>query len=154
MTDDAIRQQGFYGVELLVARDFWVDAVQLPEVDLLNPKPASAFECLLGELFGPANRHPHIGPGACQSAFGSDEHALVWVQGFKDQLFGDIGPVGIGCIDEIHAEVRQAPQCSERLGTVRRLALDARASDSHRAKAKPIDLDISANFKSTRSGGV
>jgi hypothetical protein len=47
VTDDPFIQQRLDRSELLVARHFRVDAVQLPEPDLLQPELFAAFDRLL-----------------------------------------------------------------------------------------------------------
>ena len=129
--------------------DLRVDAVQLPEADAVDAEPAAALVGLLDEVFGPAEGDPHLRAGSRQAGLGGDEDVAVGMQRFADQLLGDIRPIGIGGVDEVHAELGQALQRADRFGPVGRLAPNSAAGDAHRAEAEAVDLDIAADPEGT-----
>src|SRR5690349_1693421 len=74
------------------------------------------------------------------------------MQSFANEFFRNIGAVGVRCVDEVNVQFGQPLQRSQRFEPIGRLAPDARACDSHRAKTKAIDLSISADFEGTGLG--
>jgi hypothetical protein len=122
--------------------------MKLPEIDLLEAKIAQALMRLLDQIFRTADGQPDIGTVAGQAALGGDDRlAAIGMQRFLDQPFGDIGAVGIGRIDEVDAEFRQALQRADGFGMIGRLAPDALAGDAHGAETETIDLDIAADLE-------
>src|SRR5262249_20238035 len=61
----------------------------------------------------------------------------VGIQRLGDQLFTHFRPVGVGCVDQVDAELDGAPQYPDRLVPVLRLAPDTGTGDLHRAEAQP-----------------
>ena len=110
--------------ELLVAGDFVIDAVQLPEVDALHIEAAQAHQEALAQVFGTAHRTPYIRPVTGKSVFGGDNDVSVGMEGFADQIFADIGAIRVGGVDEVDAEFPQASEDAQRFVTVFRLAPD------------------------------
>src|SRR6266403_735813 len=104
VTDHTIAKQRLDGIKLLITRHLRIDAVQLPQPDLLDAELATALLGLLDQVFGPAQRYPLIGPGARQSALGGHEQIAIGVQRFANEPLRYIRPIGIGRIDEVHAE--------------------------------------------------
>ena len=51
--------------ELFVARHFWIDAVQLPESDPLEPEPLTARDGLLAQVVRASIPLPFSGTGSC-----------------------------------------------------------------------------------------
>jgi hypothetical protein len=90
--DDAIILQRLDGLELLVAWHFWIDAVELPKLDLLEPKPFPAPDSLLPQVFRAAIPLPGTSPGSPQSTFCGNEHGVIGIENFADELLGDSGP--------------------------------------------------------------
>src|SRR6188508_3141831 len=121
MTDDAIVEQGFDCAKLLVAWHLWIDAVQLPKADLLDPELLAASERLLPQIFGSRVRLPRAWAGTRQPCLGGDEHAAIRIKRFTDKLLRDIGSVRISGIDKVDAELRQALQRADGLRPVGRL---------------------------------
>ena len=58
--------------ELLLARHLRVDAVQLVEVDRVDPEAAQAQLALLAQVLGPADGRPFAGALAGVAALGGD----------------------------------------------------------------------------------
>jgi hypothetical protein len=72
------------------------------------------------------------------------------VQGLVDQGLREIRAVGIGGVDEIDPEFRQALERADRLGAVFRRTPHALADDPHCAKTQPVDVESAADAKTTR----
>ncbi len=90
--------------------------------------------------------HPAARPRPGQPALAGDDQVIgVGVQRLGDQGLADIGPVGVGRVDEVDSQFDGAAQ--RRLGPlpVRRLAPDAVAGDPHRAEAQPVDGEVPAD---------
>ena len=71
-----------------------------------------------------------------------------------NKLLGKIGPIGIGGVDEIDAEVGQSTQRLQSLGAIGGRPPDPLAHDPHRAKAKAIDIKRAGNAKAAGFSGV
>src|SRR5688572_7727122 len=143
MADDPIVEQRPHGSELRLARHLRVDAMQLPEPDLLHAELLAASDGLAAEIVRIAMHLPRNGTGAPEAGLGRDQEALIGIKGLADQFFGDVGTVGIGGIDEIDAELRHAPQGSERSFAVGGKAPNSWPSHAHGAEAEPADLELS-----------
>ena len=65
-------------------------------------------------------------------------------------LLGDVGPVGVGGVDEVHAELDGAAHDRPGGLAVGGLAPDARAGDPHGAEAEPVDA---AEVRDVERGG-
>jgi hypothetical protein len=76
------------------------------------------------------------------------------MQRLTDQIFRNIGAVGVGGIDKIHADFRQPPQRAEDFGAILRLTPDAIAGDAHGAEAKPVNFDVAADLEAAGFAGV
>src|ERR1700722_13182549 len=74
------------------------------------------------------------------------------MQCFANEFFRNVGAVGVGCIDEVNVQFGEPLQRSQRFGPIARLAPDARARDSHRAKTKAVDLNVAADFEGAGLG--
>jgi hypothetical protein len=46
--------------------------------------------------------------GSPEPRLGGDENSVIRIERLADQLLGDIGPVGVGGVDEIDAKLRQS----------------------------------------------
>src|SRR5271168_244283 len=92
--------------------------------------------------------------GAFETTLGRDKHALVGMQCLADQLFRNIGAVGIRGIDKVHANFRQPLQRADSFRAVLRLAPDAVAGDTHGAEAKTVNFDVAADLKAAGLAGV
>ncbi len=142
--------QLFDRAELLVARHFRVDAVKLPKIDALDAKIAQALLRLLDQIFGTPDRNPLIRTVRVNPPLVAMCTDCVRMQRFADELFGNVGAVGIGGVDEIDAEFRHAPERAQRLRAIGRLAPDTLADDAHRAESQAVDGKLVAELE--RSG--
>ena len=59
--------------ELFLARDLCIDAMQLPQIDLLDTQPMQTGQHALAQIFGASERRPTIRAVARQTAFGGDQ---------------------------------------------------------------------------------
>jgi hypothetical protein len=57
------------------------------------------------------------------------------VQRLGDEVLADLGAVGVGGVDQVHAELGQAAKHGQRPLAIGGFAPDAIASDAHRAEA-------------------
>jgi hypothetical protein len=120
-----------------------VGAVQLVEVDRLDPQPPQRALAGLAQVLGPPFRLPLAGAGAQEAALGRDHQALgVGVQRLGQQLLADRGAVGVGGVDQVDAELDRAPQHRQRRLVVGRVAPDALAGDPHRAEPESPHLQL------------
>ena len=147
MADESVIEQRPDGAELLVARHLGIDAVELPETDLLHAEKALTHQCLLAQIFGAPHRVPGARTCADEAALGSDEHAFIGVKRFLQIVLGNIGAVGIGRIDEVYAEFRDTAEGAQAFFAICRLAPDALARNAHGAKAQPVYGDVPAYLK-------
>ena len=120
----------------------------------LDAEPPAARVRLLDQIFRPAERNPDVRAGSREAALGPDMDLAVRRKSFPDQLFGKIGAIGIGGVDEVDAEIGQAAQRFQRLGAVRGRAPDSAADDAHRAEAEAVDVEGAADAKAAGLGGV
>src|ERR1700722_18567219 len=104
MPDDAAIEQRLDRVELLVARHLWIDSMQLPQANLLDPESMAAGIRLLDQIFRPSQRCPAIRSGPGEARLGGNEDVPIWVQRLTDQFLGDVGAVRVGGVDEIDVE--------------------------------------------------
>src|SRR5690242_20363065 len=95
MANDPILLKRLDRSELIGARHFRIDAVQLPESDLLQPEPFAAFDCLLTQIFGATIAFPLTRTGSPQTRLGSDKNTVIRMKCLADELLGDMGPIGI-----------------------------------------------------------
>ena len=99
------------------------------------------------QALGAAVARPLARAGAAQAALGRDHEVVrVRVQRLGDQVLADLGPVGVGGVDQVDAELdrRGAAPRLRLVGVVGR-APDAVAGDPHRAEAEPADLEVAAD---------
>ena len=73
----------------------------------------------------------------------------IGVKRLLDQRFGEIRPVGIGGVDEVDAEFRQALEGPQGFRAVFRRSPDAPPDNAHRAEAQPIDREGASDLKAT-----
>src|ERR1700730_610281 len=132
-------------IELLIARYFRVDPVQLPEVDPVDAQTPDAHEDRLAQVFRPSELNLLFGSSTHESAFGSDHQAIIGVQRLADEHFADMRPVGVGRVYKVKAKFSKPTKNSQALLGILWLPPDAGAGQAHRAKAETIDRDITAD---------
>jgi len=65
-------------------------------------------------------------------------HVVVWEERFSDDLVGDVGPVGVGRVDVVDAQLDRGPQYFDRARAVARRPEDTRTRELNRAVADPV----------------
>src|ERR1035438_7101884 len=98
-----------------------VDPVELVEIDALKLETPQAHFDTLDEIAGAAHV---LGLGwalASNAALGRDHDALrVGRQGLADQALGNLRAVGVGCVDQGHAQFNSTAQDAASLGGIGR----------------------------------
>jgi hypothetical protein len=95
---------------------------------------------------------PVVGPGAKEAALGGDDQAVrIGRQRAGDQLLADLGPVAVGRVDEIDAELHRPAEDLHRFVVVGGRAPDAGPGDAHGAEAQTVDGKVAADRD--RAGG-
>src|SRR6185437_184676 len=155
MPDQAFLAELVDYIELFLARHFRVDPVQLPERNLLKPKPLEAAMHLLAQLLRPAIRLPAVRSRPVMPALGRDDEAGgIGMQRFADQVLAHMRPIGLGRVDEIHAEIGQALEGADGLRPIRRRSPYALAGDAHGAEAEAVDPEVSTDRKLAGKRGI
>src|SRR4026209_2875322 len=125
MADDPILLKRLDHSKLFITWHFRIDAVQLPESDLLQPEPFAAFDCLLTQIFGATIAFPLTRTGSPQSRLGSDKNTVIGMECLADELLGDMGPIGSRGVDEIESKLRNSLKGSDRFRSICRRTPDA-----------------------------
>src|SRR5690606_30846399 len=113
-------------VKLLLARHLGIDAMELPQVDLLDPETLEAALKPLPQRFRAAIDPPCVRPGPLKPGLGRDDEAVgIGVKGLADQLLADMRPIAFSGVDEVDAEFGQPEQDTQRLVPIGRRAPDA-----------------------------
>jgi hypothetical protein len=133
--------------ELLVPRNLRIDAMQLPQPDLLDPKLLAALDRLLAQMIRAPIHLPDARARPPEPSLRGDEDAAIRIECFADELLRDIRPIGICGVDEIDAELRDALQRPQRFRSIFGRTPDAAAGDAHRAEAEAMDLGIAADLE-------
>jgi hypothetical protein len=143
VTHPTVVHQGLHGFELLVAWHAVIDAVQLPQRDLLHAQHTHAYLRLLDQVFRAAKRHPLV---RCRPHLarlrGYHEPRRVWVQSRADELLGDERAVGVCRVYQVHTQLRHQLQRRQALLTVGGFTPDALAGDTHGTVADAVDLEV------------
>ncbi len=85
--------------------------MELVELDALELEPAQAHFDALNQISSAADVLGFGGALAGDAALGGDDEAgWVGIEGLADEAFGDLGAVGIGCVDEGDAELDGAAE--------------------------------------------
>jgi hypothetical protein len=129
----------------LLDRDLRVDGVQLVEIDPLEAKAPKAGLARRAQVRRTAVGTPLVGAVPEEAALGGDDEvSRVRVQGVGDQQLRNLGSVGVGRVDQVHAEFKHTAQQSLGSVAIRRLAPYAAAGDAHSPVAQPADREITA----------
>jgi hypothetical protein len=117
--------------------------VQLVQVDPLEPQSTEAFPAALLDALRAAVRAPLAGAIPEKARLGRDHEPLgIRMEGLGDQLLADLRTVGVGCVDQVDAELHRAAEDRERGVAVRRWPPDALAGDPHRAEAEAAHREL------------
>jgi hypothetical protein len=129
--------------------------VELVERDLVELEPPQASLAGRDQVLWPAVGRPLSRTGALEAAFGRD-HEIIWVrvERLTDELLADVGPVGVGGVDEVDAELDRAAQHRLRLVAVSGRAPDTVTGDPHGAEAQAVDRQVAAHVDRAGHSGV
>ena len=105
ITDDAVVQQSTHGTELFVARHARVDAMKLPEVDLLDAELPETALGLRNQVGGVPVRGPLARPRTREARLGGDQQSAIGMKRLANQFLRYIGAVAVGRVDEVDAEL-------------------------------------------------
>ena len=151
VADLALLPQARELAEGILERHLGIDVMELVQVDARELQSLEAPLASLAQVLGPSVRDPLRRARTQQTAFGrDDEAARVRREALRDQPLADLGPVGIGGIDEVDAELERATQHAARLGRILRLTPDAGTCDPHGAKSHAIHHEITADLERAR----
>ena len=153
MTDEALALEFLEGAELLVGRNFGVDAVQLVEIYPVHLEAPEAAVELFTEIFRPAVLDPPIGTGPFQTAFRGDHQTRVGVQCFRNELFRHMRPVRVCRVDEVHSQFDRALKHSDGFVVIPRRTPDSSTGEAHRAEAHAVDDQVFAEGDGSCPGG-
>ena len=139
--------------QALFERGARVDPMQLVEVDAVEFEPAKAHLHALDQVAGAAH---DLGFGrslAGDSAFGGDNQAGgVGVKRLGDQALGNLRAVGVGGVDEVHAQLDGAAEDAVGFGGVGGLAPGAISHQAHGAVAETVNRQVAADKESAAGG--
>src|ERR1019366_4290037 len=93
---------------------------------------------LLAQVVRSTTLTPRVRTDAQESGLGRDLDVPVRVERLADQLLGDVGPVGVGGVDEVDAEFHGAAQDRATLVGILRRSPNPFSGNAHRAEAKTI----------------
>src|ERR1700722_6823733 len=128
--------------------------MQLVDVDPIEAKSFQAAFHRLAQVLRAGIVGPLVWPRAIPSPLGRDDKVLgVGRQRFGDQLFADMGTVGISRIDEIDSQLNGSAENGDRRGTVLRWTPDSVARQAHRSETKAIDSEFIAEFDGSGGSG-
>ena len=130
--------------DLVGQREVGVDAVQLEQVDGLDAQAAQAHLELLAQVARIAQRDPDVRAGPQQSRLGRDHQPVIGMQRLANDVLGDVGAVGVGGVDEVHAQFDGAAQHPDAFVAVGGRAPHALAGQAHCAEAEPVDGQVAA----------
>ena len=135
--------------------DRGIDAVELVEVDAFEPKVAEGeFELLL-EIVGAAAGFGFRGPLPRQATFcGNDQVGWIGMEGFGDELFPDLGPVGVGGVEERDAEFEGSAEDVAGVFAGGRFAPGTFADETHGAVGEAVDGEVAAEIEGAGEGCV
>ena len=134
--------------------DSIIGSVQLIDVDTVQTQALQTSLERFGEMFRAGIVRPLAGARALPSTFGCDhQSSRIGVECFRDQLFGGARAVGVGRVNQIHAEFNRPPQGRKRSSLVCGRSPHAWPCDAHRAIAHPVDGEITTNGERAGSCG-
>ena len=108
--------------------------MELVEVDAVHLQAPQAALARLPQVLGAAVGRPLARPRSHETALGGDQQVVgVGAQGLGDDVLADLGPVGIGGVDEVHPELDGSPHHTHRFPAPDQLAHHCRADKAGRA---------------------
>jgi hypothetical protein len=99
--------------------------MQLIQIDPLQLQPLQTVVDALRQIFGPAIRHPLPGARPGVPALRRNQQSFrIRMERFGDEQFVNLRAIGIGGVDEIHAQLEGSAQDLLRFLAVRRPSPD------------------------------
>ncbi|MDT5245516.1 MAG: hypothetical protein QOD36_2892, partial [Mycobacterium sp.] len=84
--------------------------------------------------------------GALQAALGRDDQIVrIGMKRLGDEVLGNVGTVGDGGVDEVHAELDGATQHANAFVTVSGRAPYTVAGDAHGTEPQAVDREVAAD---------
>src|SRR5262245_34480759 len=106
VTDEPLLLELAQRPELLVQRNLQVEPVDLEDVELLDAQMPEAEVNLLADVLAATDGHPVCRARPGLSGLRRDHEVVgIGMEGLLQQLFAPEGPVRVGCVDEVDAEV-------------------------------------------------
>ena len=103
----------------------------------------------LDQIIGIALGRPLVGTRAGQPALGGDQKPVIGIKRFADQIFRNLRAIGVGGVDEIHAQFRQRA-C--KVASASALSFGGPqtpvAGDAHGAEAQAMNFRLAADRES------
>lgn len=153
VADLALVLEVFESAEALFERGEGVDAVKLVEINAVEFQAAEAEGDALLEVAGAADVFSLAGAGANNAALGGDDDAGgVGGERLADHLLGNLGAVGVCCVNEGDAELDGAEQDTTGLGGVVAVAPGVVAHQAHGAKAHALNGEVAADEEGSAGG--
>ncbi len=119
-----------------------------------TPRRRSDISALLAQVRRRADRGPLARSLSGQPRLGGDHHVVVVrVQRLAEQVLRHVRAVGVGGVEERHADLDRAPQHGERGVVVARRSPDALAGQLHGAVAEAYDGQVTAEVERAGRGG-
>src|SRR5271156_2272799 len=130
MFDFSFFLQILQSAELILRREFGIDAMELEQIDAIEAQALEAAFAGGTQMFGFAVHGPFVGAGAVEAGFGGDDQILgIGVKGFGDDFFADVRAVGIGGVDKINSQGNGAAKDLDGFGTIFGLAPNSLAGN-------------------------
>ena len=126
--------------ELILLGDIRIDAVQLPEIDALEPQAAKTAFQPFAQTVRPAVDRPLSRAGAFEPAFRGDHQSFgIRMERFGDQFFADVRSIRFRCVDEVDAELDGPAEDRDGLVVISRRSPDACAGDAHCSESEAVN---------------
>ncbi len=91
MANEGLVDHLLHAGELFVARNLRVDAMKLPEIDVVDAQESRCSSHTRAETWG-CVRVPDVGTGALEAAFGGDEETIIGIERLAQKAFAQKGP--------------------------------------------------------------
>ena len=151
VADFALFLESDEGFDGSLEGDGRVGDVELVQGDAVETEAVEASMDGFFEVFGAGVVGPLAGSDALPTSLGGDDKiGGVGMEGFRDEFFCDVGAVGVGSIDEIHAEIDGAMEDADGFEAIFRRAPDASSGDAHGSIAETVNDEIAQGDSSYR----
>src|SRR4051812_42399622 len=122
--------------------------MKLEQRDLVEPETSQRALALALQVRRVAVHDPLARARPLEAGLGADHEVVrVRVERLRYQAFGDLRPVRVGRVDEVHAELDGPLEDAAALVGVVRLAPDPAPGQLHRAEAGPLPGQLAADVE-------